>query len=273
MISRMNGLKIDLSGRVVLVFGGGSSAPDWGNGKAAAMQYARAGAKVVVTDIDVARARETLARIEADGGEGAAIEVDVSDSGSVESAVDCAVGTFGSVDVVHNNVALALFGDPVEMSVESWDKTMAVNLRSVFLSAKHALPIMLQRGRGVFTSISSILAVRVSEYPLYAYNASKAGIEQFTRTLAVHYAARGIRANVIEPGLINTPQIHAHSDIVGMHGDLQSTIADRDRRSPTGKMGEAWDIANASVLLASDLAGYINGQVIAVDGGITCKLA
>jgi NAD(P)-dependent dehydrogenase (short-subunit alcohol dehydrogenase family) len=265
---------MELEGRSALVFGAGSIGPGWGNGKACAVAFARAGARVAVVDLDLERAEETAELIRQDGGEVLALAADVASAADVEAAVRRTEQHFGAIDVLHNNVGINRPGDPVSMSEADWDLSMDCNLKSVFLACKYALPVMLRQGRGAIINISSILSVRISRYDQVAYYASKAGVDHLTRAVAVRYADRGIRCNAIQPGLINTPLLYANKQVViDAHGSVEAMIADRDAASPTGKMGEAWDIANAAVFLASDRASYINGVILPVDGGLTCKQA
>lgn len=260
-----------LDGRTAVVFGAGSCGPGWSNGKAITVAYARAGAHIVAVDHMLERAEETCSVIRAEGGRCIAVRGDVTVADQIRQAVDTGVAEFGTLDILHMNAGFAPFGDPVDAIEEEWDRAFAINVKAAFLACKFALPIMCRQRRGVVTSTSSVLSSRVSEYPLYAYNASKAALEQFTRTLAVHYAARGIRANCVVPGLIDTPQIHAHADIVDLEGGDSDTTRKRNLRSPTGKQGEAWDVAYASVFLATEAARYINGHMLVVDGGLSGK--
>jgi NAD(P)-dependent dehydrogenase (short-subunit alcohol dehydrogenase family) len=263
-----------LAGRVALVFGAGSSGPGWSNGKAAAVAYARAGARVACVDQEVARAKETADIIRKEKGEALALSADVGVNADVARTVKDVVAAWDTLDILHNNVGISIFGGPVDLPEEDWDKSLAANLKSVFLACKHALPIMERQGRGVITNISSILSQRVSWYDQIAYYASKAGVDHLTRAVAVKYAAKGIRANAILPGLIDTPLLYNNPAIAqGTHGGIEKMIAARNATSPTGKMGSPWDVANAAVFLASDEARYINGVLLPVDGGLICKQA
>lgn len=263
-----------LKDRVALVYGAGTCGEGWGNGKAAAVAYAREGAKVVCIDRIRDRALETVEIICQEGGHATAMEVDVSSSKDMQLSVSDTLAEYKQIDILHNNVGINYFGGPVELSEEDWDYSMAVNLKSAFLSCKYVLPIMEEQGRGVITNISSILSVRVSWYDQISYYASKAGLDHFTRAVAVKYAAKGIRANAILPGLIDTPLLYTNPDIVeGTHGGIENMKKVRDAASPSGKMGSAWDIANAAVFLASDEASYINGVMLPVDAGLICKQA
>ena len=268
-----------LNGKTALVFGAGSvdvrsAHSGWGNGKACAVSYAREGAHVVAVDLDIERARDTSHIIESEGGKVLALAADVANSAEIKSVVDRTLETFGRIDILHNNVGINRPGDPVSMSEEDWDRSMDCNLKSVFLACKHVLPVMLQQGGGTIINISSILSERISRYDQVAYYASKAGVDHLTRSVAVKYADQGIRCNAIQPGLINTPLLYANEEIViYAHGSIEAMIEQRDAASPTGSMGEAWDIAKAAVFLASDEAGYINGVILPVDGALLCRQA
>jgi NAD(P)-dependent dehydrogenase (short-subunit alcohol dehydrogenase family) len=265
---------MELKGKTALVFGAGSIGPGWGNGKACAVAYARAGASVVAVDLGIERARETCHIISEEGGNALPLAADVADSAAIKSVVDRTLDTFGAIDILHNNVGISLPGDPVSMSEADWDRSIDCNLKSVFLTCKHVLPVMLRQGSGAIINISSILSVRVSRYDEVAYYASKAGVDHLTRSVAVKYADKGIRCNAIQPGLMNTPLLYANEEVViDAHGSVEAMIADRNAASPTGKMGEAWDIANAAVFLASDKAAYINGVILPIDGSLICKQA
>ncbi len=258
-----------LQGRVALVFGAGCVGPGWGNGNAAAVAYARAGAVVVAVDRDLHAAEATRDLVQAEGGACLALAADVTRSMSVEAAVAATVAAYGRVDVLHNNVGYAGMGGPVELPEEEWDRIVALNLRGVFLACKHALPVMLAQGQGVIVNISSIAAIRWTGYPYAAYYAAKAGVNQLTVSLAMQYAAQGIRANAVMPGLMNTPLIH--QQIAGQYADPAEMVRARDAACPMGRMGTGWDVANAAVFLASDEAAYITGVCLPVDGGISLK--
>ena len=265
---------MQLNGKTALIFGAGSVGPGWGNGKACAVTYARAGANVVAVDLDLDRASETTAIIAEEGGRSMPLAADVADSASVKAAVERTLDAYGRIDILHNNVGISLAGDPVSMSEEDWDRSIDCNLKSVFLACKYTLPIMLKQRSGVIINISSVLSVRVSRYDQVAYYASKAGVDHLTRSIAVRYADKGIRCNVVQPGLMDTPLLYGNKEVViDAHGSVEAMISDRNAASPTGKMGEAWDIANAALFLASDKAKYINGVVLPVDGALLCKQA
>ena len=258
-----------LAGRVALVFGAGSVGPGWGNGKAAAVQYAREGARVVSVDIDADAAEETRAIIAAEGGQAISRACDVTKRDQIAEVVRAARAEFGAVDVLHNNVGLPAMGTLETMTEQAWDHAMDVNLKSVMLCCQAAIPAMLEQKRGAIVNISSVAAIRYTGYPYPAYYASKAAVNHLTVAIALEYAARGIRANAIMPGLMDTP--HIYQNISGQYGSKEEMVAARNRLSPTGRMGTAWDIAKAAVFLASEDAQYITGQCLAVDGGLSCR--
>jgi NAD(P)-dependent dehydrogenase (short-subunit alcohol dehydrogenase family) len=260
-----------LEGRVALVFGAGSVGEGWGNGKAAAVAYARAGAAVVAVDQNEEAAAATCRIIEGEGGAALQLGADVTRLSEVENAVRVAVERFGRIDILHNNVGITSQGGPVETSEEVWDRVMTVNVKSMFLTCKCVLPIMESQGHGAIVNISSLASIRWTGYNYSAYYASKGAVNQFTKGLAIAYAAKGIRANCILPGLMDTPHIYQH--ISGFYGAREEMVAARHAASPTGRMGDAWDIANAAVFLASDDAKYINGIELVVDGGMHVRAA
>ena len=258
-----------LKNRVALVFGAGSCGPGWGNGKATAVLYAREGAKVIAIDKNLAAAEETRDIILREGNECIATEADVSLAGEVEAAVKRCMDTYGRIDILHNNVGIGELGGPVETSEESWDRVMDVNIKGMFLTCKYVLPIMEAQRSGVIVNISSMASLRWSGIPYIGYYASKAAVNQFTCAVAMQYAKRGIRANAILPGLMNTPMVI--EPLKALYPDVDAMIQQRDAACPTGKMGDAWDVAHASVFLASDEAKYITGVLLPVDGGVGCK--
>ena len=267
-----------MTNKVVLVMGAGCSGPGIGNGRASAMLYAREGATAVVCfDIDLASAQETVRMIEAEGQLGEkpgektgkqraiALQGDVTDAARVEAIVAEVMQRYGQIDVLHNNVGITAMGGPVEESIESWHHVMDTNVTAMFLSVKYVLPHMLKAGKGAIVNIASLAGIRVTPYPYTSYYASKAAVVHMTTSIGLQYAQQGIRANAIAPGLMNTPMVH--QQIAGQYASTEAMVKARDAMSPTGKMGDAWDIAHAAVFLASDDAKFINGVVLPVDGG------
>ena len=257
-----------LKGKVAMVTGAGSIGSGMGNGKATAILFAREGARVMLVDLNPEAAEETKHVIDEEGGECIVFKADVSKSSDCKRMVEKCIQTFGRIDILHNNVALGAHGGPVETSEEDWDRVMDINLKSIFLTCKYALPYMEKQGSGAIINISSIGALRASPYPTLTYAVSKAGVIALTREVAIQYAAKGIRVNAILPGLMKTPRI-AYYYKSASDWDVEEMWRRRDAMSPTGKQGEPWDIAYAALFLASDEAKYINGTTLIVDGGIT----
>ena len=258
-----------LKDKVAVVTGAGSIGPGVGNGKATAVMYAREGAKVVLADINLDAADETKSIIDREGGECITVQADVTRSQDCKNIMDKCLQTYGTIDVLHNNVGIEIPGGVEDMSEEDWDKTMAVNLKSMFLTCKYAVPHMVAQGHGSIINISSINAIRNLPYITIAYSASKAGVIAFTREVAIQYASKGIRANAILPGMMNTPMVVAA--LTGAFGgNVEQMMKTRDTMCPTGKQGEPWDVAALSVFLASDDAKYITGAALVIDGGLTC---
>jgi NAD(P)-dependent dehydrogenase (short-subunit alcohol dehydrogenase family) len=263
-----------VKGKVVIVTGAGSVGPGWGNGKAAAVLYAREGATVLAVDLRPAAAEETQAIIAAEGGTCLVYAGDVASNSDVEAMVAACVGAFGRVDVLHNNVGIVALGGPVETSEAAWDRAMRVNVTSMFLTCKYVLPHMVAQferdGRGgAIVNIGSIAGIRWTGTPYVAYAASKAAVSQFSKAVAVQYAAKGIRCNTILLGFMDTPFIVEL--INASHGadEVPTMIERRHAQSLTGRMGDAWDVAYAALFLASDEAKYITGVDLLVDGGVS----
>ncbi|WP_118178801.1 SDR family NAD(P)-dependent oxidoreductase [Paraburkholderia phosphatilytica] len=258
-----------LDGRVAIVFGAGSVGDGWGNGKAAAVAYAEAGARVVCVDRQRAAAQVTAEIIAGVGGDAIGVAADVVSLAEVQAAVAAALETYGRIDVLHNNVGITSQGGPVETDEATWDRVMTVNVKSMFLTSKCVLPIMEQQGSGAIVNIGALGGVRWTGYAYCAYAASKGAVNSFTQSVALQYAARGIRANCILPGVMDTP--HIYQQISGFYNDHAEMVAARNKLSPTGRMGDGWDVARAAVFLASDDARYINGVELFVDGGMHAR--
>jgi NAD(P)-dependent dehydrogenase (short-subunit alcohol dehydrogenase family) len=261
-----------LRDRVAIVIGAGSSGPGWGNGKACAVSFARAGAKVVAVDVIAAAAAETVALIHAEGGTAQAAQADAARSEDLQRVVETTLSAYGRVDILHYNVGVAVVGGCVELSEQEWDRGLRLNLTGCFLACKHVLPVMERQASGVILTTGSIAAMRWTGVDYVAYYASKAALTQFTRAVAMRYAGKGVRAVTLVPGLMHTPMILASKlQEAYSRGDIEKMIAVRDAQCPTGRMGDAWDVANAAVFLASDAAQYITATELVIDGGITAK--
>jgi NAD(P)-dependent dehydrogenase (short-subunit alcohol dehydrogenase family) len=256
-----------LAGKVALVTGAGTRGDGIGNGKACALLYAREGAKVLASDIDMDAAEATAQQIRNEGGECAAFPADVARFDDCKAMVEECVTRFGRIDVLHNNVGITNSGGPVEYEEAQWDRMMNINAKSVFFTAKFALPHMEKQRSGSIVNISSINGVRAIPFPKFAYAASKAAMIAMSREIAIQYAPLGIRSNVVLVGLIKSPiVVQNNTKLYG--GEVEEMWRKRDAMSPTGKQGEVWDVANASLFLASDESQYVNGVVLPVDGGI-----
>jgi len=260
-----------LKNKVALVTGAGAVGPGWGNGKATAVLFASEGAKIFGVDINPAAAEETRSIIQQEGGTCTVMKVDVSNPNEVKSMVNQCLKTYSRIDILHNNVGIVVLGGLEETTEETWDRVMAINLKSMFLTCKYALPHMERQGGGVIINISSVASIRYTGIPYITYYASKAGILGLTQGIALQYAGKNIRANCILPGLMDTPLIREPLKDFYAAGDIEKMIEIRNRQCPTGRMGDAWDVAHAALFLASDEAKYINGAQLIVDGGITCK--
>ena len=252
--------------KVAVVVGAGQTPGETiGNGRATAMLLAREGAKVVVVDRDLATAEDTVGMIRGEGGEAVAHQADATDEASVHDLMAFARGRFGYVHILHNNVGASIaLGDARadQMTVDAFDRSFAVNFKTAWLAAKHALPIMREHG-GSIVNISSLAAWEA--YPLVGYKTMKAALLALTLNLASANARYGVRVNAILPGLMNTPM--AIENRVAQGTPREEVVAARNKRVPLrGKMGTAWDVAYAALFLHSDEAGFISGALLPVDG-------
>ncbi len=268
---------LDLSGKVALVTGAGSIGEGWGNGKATAVLMARQGAKVFGLDINPAALADTTAIMNQEGHTAwAARTCNMTVSEDVKAAVDDCLVRFGRIDILVNNVGGSAPGDPVSMTEEEWQGQMDLNLKTAFLGCKHVLPVMERQfavdGKGgAIVNLASIgcMSFQVGGRVNAAYAASKAGVIAFGRSTAIAYVKKGIRVNTVVPGTMHTPLVeHRLVRQMGLN-DAQDLVAKRNASVPMGHMGDAWDVANAVVFLASDEARYITATQLVVDGGMT----
>ena len=250
-----------LEGKVAIVTGAGSSGPGVGTGKATATLFAREGAKVLLVDLSLRQAEETLSAIREEGGEASVFEGDVTSSADCRAMVDAAVEQFGRLNILFNNVGILGQGSVVDVDEDHWDHVLNVNLKSMVLTSKHAIPRMIEDGGGSIINISSIAGLRAgSTGAAVPYAASKAGIIGLTSTMAVTHGRDNIRVNCIAPGHIYTPMV------AGIMPDETREL--RRRAGPLGTEGDAWDIAWAAVFLASDESRWVSGIVMPVDAGL-----
>lgn len=249
-----------LDSKVAIVAGGGALGDGIGNGRAAAILLARAGAKVLVVDREREPAQGTVDMISEFGGEAEALAADVTNEDDCARMVAHAVERYGRLDILDNNVGIVNQGSVVDETEESWERLMKVNVTGMFLASKHAIPAMIKNGGGAVINISSISALRPRG--LTAYSTSKGAVIALTRAMAVDHGQDNIRVNCVAPGPVYTPLVYA---------DGMSAEAREKRRlaSPMGLEGSGWDIGHAVVFLASDHARYITGQTLVVDGGAT----
>jgi NAD(P)-dependent dehydrogenase (short-subunit alcohol dehydrogenase family) len=264
-------MKKRLQDKVAIVTGAGSVGPGWGNGRATAVRFAEEGASVFAVDCDLARLEETVARVKEAGGVIATHACDVTDSASVSAMVQACVDQWGRVDVLVNNVGGSAAGGPVEMAEEVWDAQVDFNLKSVFLTCKFCLPVMERQGSGAIVNLASTSGLRWTGAAQVAYAATKAGVIQLSRVVAVQYASKGIRVNTVVPGQLHTPMVEARLAKQRAGGDVEALLKQRQARIPLGFMGDGQDTANAALFLASDEARFITGTEIVVDGGMTVR--
>ena len=257
-----------LKDKIAIVTGAGTSGPGMGNGKAAALLFAREGAVVVTVDLDESAAQQTASEIEAENGRAIAVGADVSRADDVQRIVNTTIKHFGRIDVLHNNVGIEIPGDPVSTTEEDWDRVHAVNLKSVFLLGKHAIPHMERQGGGAIVNVSSVASIRWSPVPYVSYHTSKAALNHLTRIVARQYAHRNIRCNAVLLGMMDTPHIRTFLRDRSEE-EVEQIMRMRDSYCPMGHMGNAWDGAHAALFLASDDARYITGALLVVDGGLT----
>ena len=247
-----------LEGKVAIVTGAGSSGPGIGNGKATAVLFAREGAKVLLVDAVKVRAEETLAMIQEEEGVASVFQADVTSAEDCRRMVEAAIVRYGRLDILDNNVGISQRGTVVEVSEEDWDRVMTVNIKSMMLSSKMAIPRMIESGGGAIINISSIAGLRAhSSTP---YTTSKAGVIGLTISMAADHARDNIRVNAIAPGLVYTPMVAPR-----MNADLRER---RRSSAPLATEGTGWDIGYAALFLASDEARWITGVVLPVDAGL-----
>ena len=258
-----------LENKTAIVVGGGQSPGEtMGNGRATAVLFAREGAKVLVGDNRPDSAEETAAMIRAEGGTAEAIGVDITDEASIEAMVKHCLGLWGRIDVLHNNVGVSIAGGDAEITEitgEAFDRVVSINLKGMVLTCKHVIPVMRAQESGSIVSISSIAAWNA--YPLIGYKTTKQAVIAMTEQIAIQNASYGVRANVILPGLMDTPMA-VDTRVRALGKPRDEIAAGRNARVPLrGRMGTGWDVAHAALFLASDEANFITGAALPVDGG------
>jgi NAD(P)-dependent dehydrogenase (short-subunit alcohol dehydrogenase family) len=253
-----------VEGKVAIVTGAGSvPGPGYGTGKAISIALAREGAKLVLVDLFPERAEETKAAIEAEGGVAIVVKADCTKWRDCGNMVIEALDAFGRVDILVNNLGLASPGTVTEMYERDWDRVFDINLRTVFLACKAAIPVMLSQQSGAVINLSSMSAQRPGR--TIAYSAAKAGVEAMTFDMAYAYGRKGVRVNCVMPGNIGTP---IAMNVLKTFPGYQTNLKMRERCGMLGIPGDAWDIAHAVVYLASDEAKFITGVTLPVDAGM-----
>ena len=253
-----------LDGKVAIVTGAGALDDGIGNGRAAAILLARAGARVIVVDRKEEPAANTAAMIADEGGTATVAVGDVTVDDDCRAIVAAAISAHGRLDVLDHNVGIGSRGTVVEEDPEMWDRVMNVNVRSMFLMSKHAVPAMEDTGGGAIVNIASIAAMR--PHKITTYSTSKGAVIALTRAMAVDHGPQGIRVNCVAPGPVYTPMVYGG----GMPDQLREA---RRRAAVLDLEGTGWDVGNAVVFLCSDQARYITGQTLVVDGGVTLRSA
>ena len=249
-----------LDGQVAIVTGAASRAEGIGNGAAAAILFAREGAKVVLVNRSLDRAEALAATIRESGGTALAVAADAADEAGTALMAQTALDHFGRIDILHNNVGIGAAGTPETVTMEAWERVFRINLTSALLSCRAVLPHMKAQGSGAIINVSSIAGMTgLSGSPgAVAYTTTKAGLQGFTLSIAADYAAHGIRANCIIVGTVNTPMV-AH---------MGEEARERRRKGvPLQTEGTGWDVGHAAVYLASDEARWVTGVMLPIDGG------
>ena len=246
-----------LDGKVAIVTGAGSRRPGLGNGKAAALLFAREGARVLCVDLKAENAEDSAKQIATEGGEAGVFAGDVTRKAECEALVSAAIQRWGAIDILHNNVGIESRTTLFEVTEDEWDQVMAVDLKSMLLATQAAARPMVERGRGSIICVSSVAAMR--GHGRTAYAAAKAGVIGFVRTCAAQLGPKGVRVNAIAPGQVWTPMVE----------DVGPELREKRRKAnPLGVEGEGWDVGWAAVYLASDEARWVTGQTLVVDGGL-----
>jgi NAD(P)-dependent dehydrogenase (short-subunit alcohol dehydrogenase family) len=262
---------VRLADKVAVITGAGSVGPGWGNGRAIAYRFAQEGARIFAADRDMRNLDETLACVREIGGTIEPFACNVIDSAQVAAMMQACQDRFGRIDVLVNNVGGSAPGGPVEMSEDAFDAQVDHNLKSVFLGCKHVLPYLERQQGGAIVNIASTSGLRWTGAAQVAYAATKAGVIQLSRVVAVQYAGKHIRVNTVIPGQLHTPMVEARLAKQRAGGDVEALLRQRLARIPLGFMGDGMDTANAALFLASDEARFVTGTEIVVDGGMTVR--
>jgi len=253
-----------VAGKRIAVIGAGSAGPGWGNGKAAAVLYAREGGHVLCVDRNEAAAAETQRLIENDGGRAAVHVGDMTEPSSAAGAILAAHRALGGLDILHYNIGTSVRGGIRTTDIDAWQRTFAINLDAAFHLTRAALPL-LEDGGGSIVYVSTLAAIRNGPYPYIGYEVSKAALCRLSSSVAIEYATRGVRANTVLPGMIDTPHVAA---VIAPDQDPERVRAARAAQVPMKRQGSGWEVAEAALFLASDAASFITGVDLRVDGGM-----
>ena len=267
----MGSIQGRLAGKVAIVTGAGCVGPGWGNGRAIAVRFSQEGARVFAVDKDLTSMDETLTRVREAGGQAVPYACDVTDSQAIARLVAVCVETYGTVDILVNNVGGPAPGGPIKLSEDDWDSQININLKSVFLMCKYVMPVMEAQGSGSIVNIASTSGIRWTGSAAVGYAAAKAGVIQFGRVVGVEYAGKGIRVNSVLPGQLHTPLVDKVLARDQSGGDIDTLLKRRQARIPLSFMGDGRDTANAALFLASDEARFVTGAEILVDGGMSAR--
>jgi len=263
-----------LAGKVAVVIGAGQSPGEGiGNGRATVLRFAQEGARILAVDRDLGSAEETAVLAQQEGAKCVAYAADVTREATLAATMEEAVRLWGRIDILHNNVGVSIAGGDkpiLDLTEDAFDRVSAINLRGTIMACKHALPIMRRQQSGSIINISSIAAW--VGYPLVAYKATKAAMIAYTQQIAIQNAELGVRANVLLPGLMETPMA-VENRVKAWGRTREQVVAERNAQVPLRhRMGTAWDVANAAVFLASDEANFITGVALPVDGGAMVRI-
>lgn len=262
---------MNLKEKIVVVAGAGSSAPGWSIGKATCVTLARKGATVIALDSSMSAAQDTAEQVHEAGGQALAVQADITDPRAMDAAITTTLSAFGRIDTYIANVGIGKMGGVESTSPQDLERIHKINIESLLTASQRVLPLLKQT-RGALVTVSSVAGLRYIGYPHLAYSITKAALIQFTRMIAHEYAASGVRANTVIPGLIDTPRIQANvAKAFSASGDPDTVRRKRDMQVPLQRMGTPWEVANAIAFLASDEASYITGTELVVDGGLTGK--
>ena len=260
-----------LDGKVAIITGAGCVGPGWGNGRATTYRFIEEGAHVFAVDNSEHALKETIEKTAPLAGQIETHICDATQSQSVSNMIAACIKRFGRLDILVNNVGGSRKGGPVDLSEDDWDAQIDHNLKSVFLGCKYAIPHLEKDGGGAIVNIASTSGMRWTGSAQVAYAATKAGVIQLSKVVAVEYASKKVRVNTVVPGQLHTPLVEARLAGQRSGGDVESLLKQRLKRIPLGFMGNGHDTANAAVFLASEEARFITGTEIIVDGGMTAR--